>query len=221
MPDEDDTEKERDARLRDNYKKNSAYAKKGDYQTPLNAGSEQKFREWVKANKIPFDPKSKVSDYDMRGFWLALQAKDPIAVSAINPNDKHLHYPDYWKTPYHQSFSNESQWATPGAPSWNKKDQLVLPSGKVIFDERANAQPATPKATPLPAPSGTAKPGSSQVMSDKEILSLLRSAQIQVQTDKDPAAAKADHTRLNTLTADMEARVANSPQAGPWENNGK
>ncbi len=62
---------------------------------------------------------------------------DPRAVSSINPNDNMMHYPDYWKTPFHESFSHESQWATPGAPIWNELDQLVTPDGKVVFDERA------------------------------------------------------------------------------------
>jgi hypothetical protein len=219
-----DSEKERDARLRENYKKNSAYAKKGDYQTQLNPASEAKFRSWLKANKVPFDPKSKVSDYDMRGFWLALQAKDPKAMTAINPNDKQLHYPDHWKTPYHQSFSNESQWATKGAPSWNKKDQLVLPDGKVVFDERARPATAPPASTPLPNPTlavPTGAPKASGAMSDKEILSLLRAAQIQIQTDKNPAAAKEDHSRLNDLTKEIEQRVANTPEAAPSANGGK
>lgn len=153
MPDDrKDRERERDARLKENYKKNKSYARKGDYQTQLNPGSEQKFRLWLKANKVPFDPNSKVSDYDMRGFWLALQSKDPRAVSAINPNDQRLHYPDFWKTPYHASFSNESQWALPGAPTWNKRDQLVLPNGSVMFDERAMATPLPQRPSAAPGP---------------------------------------------------------------------
>lgn len=76
-------------------------------------------------------------DYDMRGFWKALQAGDPLAQAAIDPNDQRMHYPDYWKTPYHETFSAESQWADPKkAPSWNDKDQLVMPDGTVIFDDR-------------------------------------------------------------------------------------
>ncbi len=155
------TDKGPDERLQKNYDRNRAYAKKGDYSTALNAASEQKFREWVRANKVPFDPAAKVADYDMRGFWLALQAKDPRAASAIDPNDKRLHYPDYWKTPYHETFSNESQWATSGAPTWNKQDQLVLPTGKVIFDDRAQKQPAQQiaPADTIAIPISTGVPG--------------------------------------------------------------
>lgn len=74
----------------------------------------------------------------MRGFWTALQQGKPIATTAIDPNDKRIHYPDYWKTPLHQTFSAESQWANPArAPAWNDRDQLVLPNGQVIYDDRA------------------------------------------------------------------------------------
>jgi len=95
------------------------------------------FRSWVGTNKIPFDPTEANADYDMRGFWKALQVGDPMALTAVNPNDQQIHFPDYWKTPYHQSFSAESQWADPEkAPRWNEKDQLILPDGTVVFDER-------------------------------------------------------------------------------------
>src|SRR5208282_6079106 len=122
----------------DYYTRNKAWIKPGaqGFNTPLGV-REPQFRKWVKDNKIPFDPDEKNSDYDMRGFWKALQSGDPKAQSAIDSNDKQLHYPDYWKTPYHQTFSNESQWATPDAPSWNDQDQLVDKSGNVLFDDKA------------------------------------------------------------------------------------
>jgi hypothetical protein len=77
----------------------------------------------------------------MRGFYQGLQQQNPKAQSAIDPNDSRLHYPDYWKTPVHESFSNESQWATPNAPGWNASDQLVSPGGRVQFDDRAQVSP--------------------------------------------------------------------------------
>lgn len=132
------------SKLQKNYERNKGYAKEGEYTTALNPGSEAQFRAWVAANKVPFDPNSKTSDYDMRGFWLGLQSKDPTAISAVNPYDKQIHYPDHWKTPYHETFSAESQWAKPGAPTWNKDDQLVLPSGQLIYDSRAAAAKAAP-----------------------------------------------------------------------------
>ena len=69
----------------------------------------------------------------MRGFYKALQNGDEMAKTAVDPHDKQIHFPDYWKTPYHETFSNESQWATKGAPSWNDQDQLVLPNGTILF----------------------------------------------------------------------------------------
>lgn len=122
------------------FEKNKPYVKAGDnvYNTALSPEEEVRFRQWVAANNVPFDVSAKVSDYDMRGFWKALQTGDSRAATAVNPNDKQIHYPDFWKTPYDASFSAESQWANPvTAPRWNDKDQLVLPNGKVIYDERA------------------------------------------------------------------------------------
>jgi hypothetical protein len=47
-----------------------------------------------------------------------------------------MHYPDYWKTPLHETFSADSQWAGPVAPMWNELDQLISPGGRILFDER-------------------------------------------------------------------------------------
>jgi hypothetical protein len=117
------------------YARNLAYARKlPSYQTQLTPQQESQFRQWLVQNKVPFEVFDPKSSYDMRGFWLAMQRKDPRARSSINPADKRMHYPDYWKTPYHPTFSNESQWAMKGAPKWNKQDQLVLPGGRVIFN---------------------------------------------------------------------------------------
>ena len=83
-----------------------------------------------------FDPEAGVTDYDMRGFWQGLQQRHPRAVSAVDRNDGLTHYPDYWKTPLHETFSSESQWALPTAPMWNAQDQLVAPSGRILYDDR-------------------------------------------------------------------------------------
>lgn len=124
--------------LQDNYAKNQMYAVPNvSYQTQLDPQGEQQFQAWVKQNNVPFNSAQQLQDYDMRGFWQALQNKDPKAVSAVDPNDQQIHYPDYWKTPYHATFSGESQWATKDAPSWNDKDQLIDKSGKVLFDDKA------------------------------------------------------------------------------------
>jgi hypothetical protein len=129
-----------DAPLPDYYTRNQAFMLPGQhvYNTPLGTQDEAKFQRWLSVNKVPFDRYAPVTDYDMRGFWRALKNGDPIARSAVDPNDKQLHYPDYWKTPYHQTFSAESQWANPEtAPKWNEQDQLVAPDGTVLFDDKA------------------------------------------------------------------------------------
>ena len=123
------------------FARNQAYAREAPagYHTKLNPLREKRFRRWIRDNNVPFDPDQKTADYDMRGFYKAYQAGDAKARSAVNANDGQLHYPDYWKTPYHESFSAESKWATGDAPRWNEQDQLVLRDGTVVFDERARA----------------------------------------------------------------------------------
>lgn len=109
------------------------------FNTILAPDQESAFRKWVTLNNVPFDPNSSgPQDYDMRGFYKGLLSGDPHATTGMNPNDKQLHFSDWWKTPYHESFSAESQWANPRtAPRWNDRDQLVTPGGRVVFDERA------------------------------------------------------------------------------------
>ena len=125
------------------YQRNLPWVKAGThiYNTVLTPDQEKQFRSWVQKNKVLFDPNAHVSDYDMRGFWLALQNGDPRAKSAVDPNDKKIHYPDYWKTPYDATFSNQSQWANPeSAPHWTSDDKLVTPDGRVIWDDRAKSK---------------------------------------------------------------------------------
>lgn len=105
------------------------------YRTELTPMEEQMFQAWVAQNKVPVDDSPK-ADYDMRGFYRALLNGDPRATSAVDPNDKRMHYPDTWKTPQHETFSNQSQWALPSAPGWNAQDQLVSAGGRVLFDDR-------------------------------------------------------------------------------------
>src|SRR5476649_2615598 len=89
------------------------------YDTPLPPMDEARFRYWVRRNEVPFDPQAGVTDYDMRGYWKGLQTGDPNArPTQIDPNDQRPHYPDYYKTPTHEKFSDQSQWATPLAPHW-------------------------------------------------------------------------------------------------------
>jgi muramidase (phage lysozyme) len=108
------------------------------YNTSLQPTQEAAFRNWVKNNKVKFNPDADMTDYDMRGFWQAMQQGDPRAVTSVNPDLNEVHYPDFWKTPIHKTFSNESQFAPPGAPRWSN-GQLISNDGTVLVDERANA----------------------------------------------------------------------------------
>jgi hypothetical protein len=121
------------------YARNKAWlnpAAGNNYQTVLPPAQEAKFRQWLVMNKVPFDPNQANPDYDMRGFWQALQQGNPMAKSAVDPNDGQIHYPDYWKTPYDLTFSNESKFANPKtAPSWNNNNELVLPNGQIVWND--------------------------------------------------------------------------------------
>jgi hypothetical protein len=125
-----------------NYARNVQYAKpQASYQTPLSPEQEAAFRLWLKqteGKRPPFDPRETLQDYDMRGFWQALSSGDPRAANAVNPIDHKVHGPDTWKTPYHQSFSAQSQYAKPNAPVWTADEtRLVDPATlQVLFDER-------------------------------------------------------------------------------------
>ena len=119
------------------------FAVSPEYNTKLPDLQEMQFLNWLKQNNVPFDPKASQSDYDMRGFYQALQQGNPAATTAVNPNDNLMHYPDYWKTPQHQTFSSESQWAGPNTPQWVNDSQLAAPNGKIVFDEKLANAPAT------------------------------------------------------------------------------
>lgn len=114
------------------------YAKPGPYITNLPTQQEAVFQQWVRQNNIPFDPGSQ-SDYDMRGYWQGYTGGDPRAQGGLNPYDKQWHFPDTWKTPFHQGFSAESIYAQSDAPRWLGGRFLVQPqTGRVRLDEVQN-----------------------------------------------------------------------------------
>lgn len=124
-----------DDRSNQAFNRNRKYAKPGGFVTALPPDQERAFRQWVAANKVPFQPDDQASDYDMRGYWRDV-ASQGTSETAVNPNDHQVHYPDTYKTPYHQSFSAESMYALPTAPVWINDHQLADPqTGAVIFDE--------------------------------------------------------------------------------------
>ena len=91
----------------------------------LPADDRQGYQTWSLMNNVP-----QSNDYDMPGFYAALMSGDPRAASAINPNDRQMHFPDTWKRPNHPSFSTESMYynpaTMPNTPSWVGGD---LPGG--------------------------------------------------------------------------------------------
>lgn len=107
-----------------------------DYNTQLPQMDEFQFRRWLQQNNVPFNPDAGTTDYDMRGFYQAARQGQPGISTQVNPNDNLLHYPDRFKTPQHQSFSNESQWAAQNAPQWINDSQQATPNGRIVFDER-------------------------------------------------------------------------------------
>lgn len=121
----------------ENFTKNKPYAQTdlATYHTALSPAQEGEFQQWATQNKVPVDD-SQTSDYDMRGFFMGLKNKDSHAQTGMNQNDGRLHFSDYYKTPYHESFSNESRYALANAPKWNEQDQLVDSEGNITFDER-------------------------------------------------------------------------------------
>jgi len=109
-----------------------------NYNTQLPQMDEFQFRNWLAQNRVPFNPDATApQDYDMRGYYQGLMQQNPQArPTEVNPNDMRPHFTDNWKTPLHQTFSAESQWAGKGAPNWNEQDQLVSPGGRIVADER-------------------------------------------------------------------------------------
>lgn len=107
----------------------ASLAKHQAFRTYLNPAEEMQFQDWVKKNHIPFENDTPTSDYDMRGFWKAMATGDPNAARAAN-----LHFPDTYKTPWHETFSNESQYAPKDAPHW-VGDKLFNSAGRIVNDE--------------------------------------------------------------------------------------
>jgi hypothetical protein len=113
-------------------------AKPGPYTTALNPQQEMEFKGWVAMNKIPWQD-TPTADYDMRGYWLNHIMGGKGEKGGINPSDLQFHFPDTYKTPYHHSFSNESQYALPTAPHWMGSDdkgwKLVNKQGFAVYTE--------------------------------------------------------------------------------------
>jgi hypothetical protein len=107
------------------YQQNRQYAKPGPYQTKLSPRQESAFRQWVRKNKVPFDPHAKTVDYDMRGFYKA---------TGGTWAGGRAHFPDTFKTPYDTTFSSESKYATTNNPFvWRGSKLIDRRTGQVVF----------------------------------------------------------------------------------------
>jgi hypothetical protein len=121
-----------------NMARNLPYTNGYNFTTTLQPQEELKFRSWLDANKNTgplkyYNPNDAYSDYDMRGYWKETQGK---IQNNIDPYDKQMHFPDTYKTPYHETFSRESKYATKDAPYWDSQDRLVDKKGNVLFDPK-------------------------------------------------------------------------------------
>jgi hypothetical protein len=119
-----------------NNQQYTAMPGQSSYDTKLPQMDEFQFRQWLADKNVTFNADAGGQDYDMRGYWQGLMQQNPHATSGMNANDGRMHFSDYWKTPYHQSFSNESKYAAPNAPQWVNDSQLAAPNGRILFDER-------------------------------------------------------------------------------------
>lgn len=106
------------------YRHNAPFAKPGPYLTTLKPGAETQFHHWLSRWNVPFDPSAKVSDYDMRGYFLATHGAP----------HKPGHFVDTFKTPYDTTFSRESRYATHDNPFvWIGSQLVDRRSGRVVY----------------------------------------------------------------------------------------
>lgn len=133
-----------------NLARNKKWSRPGPYTTQLTPEEETEFKGWVQKNKVPWDDQPD-ADYDMRGYWLAQKQGNKLAVRGDNG-----HFPDRWKTPFDATFSNQSQYALPGAPHW-EGDKLVYsePQEAPVFDA---SKPFTTVAPPPIQPGSDRQP---------------------------------------------------------------
>lgn len=121
-------------------KRNIPYAVPGPWVTRLSPLEEQQFQAWVKQHNVPMEDDGPYTSYDMRGFWKDWSRGDPHAHMGINSVDKRLHFTDYYKTPYHESFNRESKYSKPDNPiHWDyskggeMNPTLIGPGGQVLL----------------------------------------------------------------------------------------
>jgi len=101
------------------------------YTTILTSEEEKTFQKWVKETEKtlgrPLGIDEPDSYYDYRGFWKAIQDKDPNTAMVVDPVHKDVHFPDTWKQPGHPTFSIESRYYQPGMRAGYWKDNEYIP----------------------------------------------------------------------------------------------
>jgi len=82
------------------------------FNTSLPADLEAMFQQWAQQSGRDRD----ASDFDIRGAWLAAQQGDPRVSWLVGngPKESRGHLPDQWKKPNHPTFSDGSQYQSPG-----------------------------------------------------------------------------------------------------------
>lgn len=129
------------------FRHNAPYARpnaQGSYWTSLAPPQEARFRRWLAANNVRFDPNERTPDYDMRGYWLATGGKLPT----VHERGA-LGWPDTWKTPYDTTFSAESRYAKPGTPfHWRGSSLVDSHTGQVIFGQATPTRTTQSASTP-------------------------------------------------------------------------
>lgn len=98
------------------------------YQTNLDPAQQMQFADWASKNNVPVDLSNK-SDYDMPGFFKSMQAGGEASPS-VSELDSQPHFTDKYKTPEHETFSNESKYAGPDASHW-EGNALKSPEGEL------------------------------------------------------------------------------------------
>jgi hypothetical protein len=116
--------------------------------TNLKPEAEKEFASFAKnIQQLP------TPDFDLRGLFKEAKGKGLVdkilggqetELGGINPTTQTFHFTDKFKTPFHKSFSRESQFATKDAPRWvQNEDQsfrLVDANNKTLIDERDEAK---------------------------------------------------------------------------------
>ena len=103
--------------------------------TPLPPGLYPEFDAWMKSapnqGDRTYGMASSRPEYDWSGYFLAMRAGRPEAP----PPDERGHTTDYFKTPYHPTFSQDSRYAGPNDPFWRGRELVDPRDGRVKFRE--------------------------------------------------------------------------------------